>query len=131
MMPSGKNFIVFFSFSLLFFLLANSNSASAFHESWRDRGYGENQAWGGNGGWWGGGNRDLLESYGNDLGTYPKYPVPHRRCCYIHPCHCSRPCYGYSHNPSYGDGWYYYPHYQYYNDDSIPGGALYVDFNFR
>lgn len=79
----------------------------------------EREAWGGNGGWWGGGNREWIGDFDG--------PGYHVSPCHCH-CHHNYPYYYNGYYPSCYRN-YYTPDSPYYYDSSVPGAGAY--FNLR
>jgi hypothetical protein len=84
--------------------------------------FAERAAWGGNGGWWGGGNREWEGDFAGPAfrrtcnNFYSKiyvYPYSYYRYSY-----CSYPCYWNCQRA-------------FYNDESVPGAAIYLDLRRR
>jgi hypothetical protein len=117
MSPAHGLFVACFFGLISIFLATPSHQVSA-AALWSHANNYERGAWGGNGGWWGGGHSDWYGDSGYDewprtqgyyggRSMYACYPSR----CYYKPCaRCALRCY------------------RYYDDDYVNGGALYFTF---
>jgi len=118
MSHSYKSLKLFSCLFALFALFADCNPLEAANGRWSAYDY-ERPAWGGNGGWWGGGHNDWYGDYGapeeQHYNYYSNYTNPYS------------PSVGYHYNGYYYNNEYPYGG-QHFYDDSVDGGALYLNF---